>query len=284
MTYPTAHSHDRPTIFDVRQLRIYYRQQCLVDTLNLTIPENQIVALIGPSGSGKSLFLRCLNRLTDMMPPLRVTGHIFYRGRNLYDSGQDVACIRRQIGMIFERPHLFPKSIYDNVAFGARVNGYAGNMDELVERSLQQVHLWPEVKDRLSHNAMALPLGQQQQLCLARAIAVNPTVLLLDDPTLNLDALASRRLEALFSELKHRYTLIIATHDLQQAARLSDYTAFFHLKTDTGDQAVGYLVEYAETRALFQRPQQSLTYNYVTGRWDDLDDCPVAPPITAGDN
>lgn len=253
-------------ILEARELSIYHNNQRVIEALNLKIPEKQLVAFIGPSGSGKSILLRCFNRLTDLMPQLRVTGNIFYRGRNLYDPQWAVTSIRRQIGMIFSRPNPFPKSIYDNIAFGARVNGYTGNIDELVERSLQQVGLWDEVKDQLSLNGMALTIGQQQQLCIARAIAVNPAVLLLDNPTVDLDACTTSRLEELFSQLKKHYTLVMVTHNLRQAARISDYTAFFSTKVDARGHSIGYLVEYAPTSILFQRPQQALTQNYLTGR------------------
>ncbi|WP_448514788.1 phosphate ABC transporter ATP-binding protein [Parathermosynechococcus lividus] len=268
MTYSTAGSAtlSLPTVLDVQELSIYYHNQQVVDTVNLTIPEKQLVAFIGPSGSGKSTVLRCFNRLTDLIPQLQVTGRIFYRGKDLYDPQWDVTSIRRQIGMIFQQPNPFPKSIYDNIAFGARVNGYAGNIDELVEWSLQQVHLWDSVKDRLSVNAMALTIGQQQHLCIARAIALDPAVLLLDNPTVNLDTCSSSHLEELLSQLKKRYTLIMTTHNLRQAARISDYTAFFGTKMNASGHSIGYLVEYAPTSLLFQRPQQALTQRYVTGR------------------
>lgn len=253
------------TLLDVRHLSVFYRHQPLLRDISLRIPPRQLVTFIGASGVGKSLLLQCLNRFVELFPNLQVAGEIHYRQHNLYEW--EVSQLRCRIPIIFSRPSLFPKSIYDNVAFGARVNGYQGDLDALVQSSLEQVDLWQTLKNHLGEPALHLPLEQQQRLCLARAIALQPEILLLDDPCMGLDTAATRRIEECLCHLKQTYTLIMATHHLQQAARISDWTAFLALQTNPQGQAVGQLIEYAPTRLLFQRPQHPLTQDYVSGRF-----------------
>ncbi|URR35919.1 ATP-binding cassette domain-containing protein [Thermosynechococcus sp. HN-54] len=253
------------TLLDVHHLSVFYRHQLLVSNVSLRIPRRQLVMFIGASGSGKSLLLQCFNRLSEMLPGIHVTGAIYYRQHNLYDW--DAFQIRRRLPMIFSRPSLFPKSIYDNVAFGARVSGYQGDLDALVQSALAQVDLWETLKDHLDTPALHLSLEQQQRLCLARAIALQPEILLLDDPCMGLDTAATRRMEECLCHLKQTYTVIMATHHLRQAARISDWTAFLAVQPTSEGYAVNQLIEYAPTRLLFQKPQHPLTRNYVSGRF-----------------
>jgi phosphate transport system ATP-binding protein len=224
----------------------------------MDVPAKRITALIGPSGCGKSTLLRCMNRMNDLVPETRVEGQILFRGSDVYAADADPVEVRRRIGMVFQKPNPFPKSIYDNIAFGPRVNGFRGNLDELVERSLRLAALWDEVKDKLRQSGMALSGGQQQRLCIARALAVEPEVILMDEPCSALDPIATARIEELMVELKNRYTLVIVTHNMQQASRVSDYTAFLYL---------GELIEYQETEKLFINPLKAQTEDYITGRF-----------------
>jgi phosphate transport system ATP-binding protein len=227
------------------------------------VPRNKITALIGPSGCGKSTLLRSFNRMNDLIDTARIEGTVRYHGVDLYADGVDPVEVRRRIGMVFQKPNPFPKSIYDNVAFGPKVAGYRGDMDELVERSLRRAALWDDVKDKLKQAGTALSGGQQQRLCIARAIAVEPDVILMDEPCSALDPIATLRIEELMRELKENYTIVIVTHNMQQAARASDYTAFLTM----GEDRAGYLVEMAPTDELFTRPANRLTEDYITGRF-----------------
>lgn len=229
--------------------------------IDLTIPEKRVTALIGPSGCGKSTFLRSINRMNDLIPGVRHTGDIRMRGRSVYERGEDVVHLRKRIGMVFQKSNPFPKSIYDNVAYGVRVNGLAKGrraLDEIVERSLVRAALWDEVKDRLQKSALGLSGGQQQRLCIARALAVEPEVLLMDEPASALDPIATQKIEELIYELKDEYTIVIVTHNMQQAARVSDFTAFFYM---------GQLVEVGRTQQIFTMPREERTEAYVTGRF-----------------
>lgn len=248
---------------EARGMDVYYAQFRAVKGINVKFPTRKITALIGPSGCGKSTVLRSFNRMNDLVPVARVQGEVLYRGNNIYDRNVDPVEIRRRIGMVFQKPNPFAKSIYENVAWGARINGYKGNMDELVESSLRQAALWDEVKDKLNQSGYSLSGGQQQRLCIARTIAVKPEIILMDEPTSALDPVATLRIEELIQELKQNYTIIIVTHNMQQAARASDFTAFFNMDEDRA----GYLVEYNATNTLFTNPQNELTEQYITGRF-----------------
>jgi phosphate transport system ATP-binding protein len=232
----------------------------------MEIHRNLVTAIIGPSGCGKSTFIRCLNRMNDLVPSAKVEGRILYHGTDLYGPGVDAAEVRRRIGMVFQKPNPFPKSIYDNVAWGPRVLGMKKGLDERVEKALRGAALWDEVKDRLKKSALALSGGQQQRLCIARAIAIEPDVLLLDEPASALDPIATSAIEELMHELKRDYTLVIVTHNMQQAARVADMTAFFSLDVSDGKRS-GILVEYDETEKIFTRPEDKRTEGYVTGRF-----------------
>ncbi|MEO6059967.1 MAG: phosphate ABC transporter ATP-binding protein PstB [Candidatus Limnocylindria bacterium] len=250
-------------IFDLRELSCFYGSFRAVREINLQISKGMITAIIGPSGCGKSTLLRSLNRMNDLIPTAHTTGEALYRGVNLYDPAVDPVEVRRRIGMVFQKPNPFPKSIYDNVAFGPRIAGFRGDMDDLVEGSLRRAALWDEVKDKLRSPGTALSGGQQQRLCIARAIAVEPDVILMDEPCSALDPLATLRIEELMQELKQNYTIVIVTHNMQQAARVSDVTAFLSMGTDRA----GYLVEVAATEQIFTRPEHKLTEDYITGRF-----------------
>ena len=231
------------------------------------VNRGEVLAVIGSSGCGKSTLLRCYNRLNDLIPGARVEGKITYQGTELYDSRVDPVEVRRRIGMVFQKPNPFPKSIYENIAFGARVNGYKGNMDELVERSLRGAALWDEVKDKLKASGLSLSGGQQQRLCIARAIAIEPEVILMDEPCSALDPISTLRVEDLMHELKKQFTIIIVTHNMQQASRVADYTAFFNAEAGNGGSRYGYLVEYDRTENIFNSPRQQATQDYVSGRF-----------------
>jgi len=262
-----AHEDVEP-VFDVQDLDFYYGGFQALRDVSLTIPQQQITAFIGPSGCGKSTFLRCLNRMNDLIPETRVDGSIRYHGQDLYGSNVDPIEVRRRIGMVFQKPNPFPKSIYDNVAFGPKVNGRKSkNMDDVVERSLRQAALWDEVKDKLKQSAFSLSGGQQQRLCIARAIAVEPEVILMDEPCSALDPIATIRIEELMCELKQDYTIVIVTHNMQQAARVSDYTAFFTTKVDDHGSRTGVLVEVDDTNTIFTAPSDQRTDDYITGRF-----------------
>lgn len=248
---------------EAKDVNIFYGSFRAIRDVNLKLPERKISAFIGPSGCGKSTMLRAFNRMNDLIPIASMQGEILFEGINLYDSAVDPVEVRRRIGMVFQKPNPFPKSIYENVAWGAKINGYQGNMDELVEQSLRQAALWDEVKDKLDQSGLSLSGGQQQRLCIARAIAVQPDVILMDEPCSALDPIATLKIEELMRELVRDYTLVIVTHNMQQAARASDYTAFFMVD----DQRTGHLVEFALTDEIFTNPQDKRTEDYITGRF-----------------
>ncbi len=247
-----------------RNLNVWYGDKLVVKDINIQIPSRKITAIIGPSGCGKSTFLRCFNRMNDLILGARVGGEVLYHGQNIYAPGVDPVEVRRRIGMVFQKPNPFPKSIYENVAYGPRINGYKGNLDELVERALRQAALWDEVKDKLKESGLALSGGQQQRLCIARALAVEPEILLMDEPASALDPIATLKIEELLQELKKDYTIVIVTHNMQQAARASDYTAMMML---TEDSKSGTVIEFDETINIFTRPKDRRTEDYVTGRF-----------------
>jgi phosphate transport system ATP-binding protein len=256
----------RDVVFDVRGLTASYGRVTAVSDVDLEIYRNVITAVIGPSGCGKSTFIRCLNRMNDLVPGAKIDGQILYDGDDLYASGVDPVEVRRRIGMVFQKANPFPKSIYDNVAWGPRVLGMKKELDARVEKALRGAALWDEVKDRLKKNALSLSGGQQQRLCIARAIAVEPDVLLLDEPASALDPIATSAIEELMHELKRDYTLVIVTHNMQQAARVADLTAFFSLEVDDNFRS-GVLVEYDQTGKIFTNPSDQRTEDYVTGRF-----------------
>jgi phosphate transport system ATP-binding protein len=256
----------RDVIFDVQNLRASYGSSDAIAGVTLQIHRNLITAVIGPSGCGKTTFLRSLNRMNDSIPDFRIDGKILYHGRDIYGSGVDRVEVRRRIGMVFQKPNPFPKSIYDNVAWAPRNLGMKAGLDERVERALRGAALWDEVKDRLKQSALGLSGGQQQRLCIARAIAIEPDVLLLDEPASALDPVATASIEELMHTLKARYTIVIVTHNMQQAARVADRTAFFTLGT-VGGRRAGVLVEYDDTEVMFTRPSDPRTGDYVTGRF-----------------
>ena len=247
-------------ILQVKDLDLWYGAHQALHSVSMDIPEKSITAFIGPSGCGKSTFLKTLNRMNDLVPGVEITGEVRYRGEDIYAPGTDVCRLRREIGMVFQKPNPFPMSIYDNIAYGPRTHGIRSKtkLDELVERSLRGAAIWDEVKDRLKKNALGLSGGQQQRLCIARALAVEPAVLLMDEPTSALDPISTSRIEELTMELKERYTIVIVTHNMQQAVRISDRTAFFLL---------GELVEYGATEQVFSAPAEKRTEDYITGRF-----------------
>jgi phosphate transport system ATP-binding protein len=253
-------------IFEVRDVGVSYDGSPAVRNISLDIGRKRITALIGPSGCGKSTLIRCFNRMNDLIPSASVDGSILYHGQDLYAQDVDPVEVRKLIGMVFQKPNPFPKSIYDNVAFGPRVIGMRRDMDGIVERALQRAALWDEVKDRLKENAYRLSGGQQQRLCIARCLAVEPDVILMDEPCSALDPIATARIEDLMLELKSRYSIVIVTHNMQQAARVSDMTAVLMPEVRDGDNTVGHIVEYAETNKIFTNPDSKRTEDYVTGR------------------
>ncbi len=259
-------SDEHAVILELSDVNAYYGDFHAVDSVSLPIREKEVTAFIGPSGCGKSTVIRSINRMNDLIPTARIEGAITYHGVDLYAPGVDPVEVRRRIGMVFQKPNPFPKSIYDNVAFGPKISKYSGDMDELVERSLTRAALWDEVKDKLSDSAYALSGGQQQRLCIARAIATSPDVLLMDEPASALDPIATLRIEELMYELKQEYTIVIVTHNMQQAARVSDRTAFFSVDVKEG-QRTGRLVEFADTATIFTNPQHDETEDYITGRF-----------------
>ena len=261
----------RPTpaaepIFEVVGVGVTYDDNPAVRNITLDIGRNRITALIGPSGCGKSTLIRCFNRMNDLIPGATVEGSILYHGQDLYDPQVDPVEVRKLIGMVFQKPNPFPKSIYDNIAFGPRVIGREGNMDGIVEQALRHAALWDEVKDRLKDNAYRLSGGQQQRLCIARCLAVEPDVILMDEPCSALDPIATAKIEDLMLELKNDYSIVIVTHNMQQAARVSDMTAVLMPEVREGDQTIGHIVEYAETNRIFTNPDSKRTEEYVTGR------------------
>jgi phosphate transport system ATP-binding protein len=259
----TASVEAREHVFEVRDFSAYYGEFRAIRDIDLDVPKNQITAFIGPSGCGKSTLLRCFNRMNDLVPGAHIKGKIYYHGVDLYDSRVDAVEVRRRIGMVFQKPNPFPKSIYDNIAFGPKIAGYKGDMDELVEGSLKRAAIWDEVKDKLKQPGTALSGGQQQRLCIARAIAVQPDVILMDEPCSALDPVATLKIEELMFELRDDYTILIVTHNMQQAARASDETVFLTM----GDDRAGYLVEKGPTNEIFTNPKNQLTEDYVSGRF-----------------
>jgi phosphate transport system ATP-binding protein len=257
----------REVVFETTDLSVFYGDFRAVRDVSLPIYRNQITALIGPSGCGKTTVLRCFNRMNDLIEGARVEGTILYHGIDLYDPRVDPVEVRRRVGMVFQKPNPFPKSIHDNVAFGPRIAGFKGNMDDLVEEALHRAALWDEVKDKLKESGMALSGGQQQRLCIARAIATKPDVILMDEPCSALDPIATLRIEELMGELIEDYTIIIVTHNMQQAARVSDRTAFFTVDVRQDGQRTGTLVEYDRTEKMFTNPSEKRTEDYVTGRF-----------------
>jgi phosphate transport system ATP-binding protein len=255
-------------IFDVDDVHVYYGEHKAIRDVSLRIQRNEITALIGPSGCGKSTFIRCLNRMNDLIPAARVEGHVVYHGEDLYDERIDPVSVRKRIGMVFQKPNPFPKSIYDNIAFGPRVIGMRGDMDEIVESALKRAALWDETKDRLKTNAFGMSGGQQQRLCIARALATQPDVLLMDEPCSALDPISTGRIEDLMVELKQSYSIVIVTHNMQQAARVSDKTAFFSVELDeSAKHRTGHVVEYDVTDKIFTNPEDKRTEDYVTGKF-----------------
>ena len=247
-------------ILEAKSLHLWYGQNHALHDVSVAIPERQITAFIGPSGCGKSTFLRTLNRMNDLIPSVKIQGQVDFHGKNIYDAGVDPTLLRKRIGMVFQKANPFPMSIYDNVAYGPRTHGVRSHakLDDIVERSLRSAAIWDEVKDRLKKSAMGLSGGQQQRLCIARALAVKPEVLLMDEPTSALDPGSTMKVEELMSELKKNYTVVIVTHNMQQAARVSDNTAFFYM---------GQMVEFGDTRKIFTNPDKVETQNYITGRF-----------------
>jgi phosphate transport system ATP-binding protein len=248
------------SVISVQELCLWYGEHQALKNVSIEIPEKSITALIGPSGCGKSTFLKTLNRMNDLIPGVKITGSVEYKGENIFDPAMDVNELRRQVGMVFQKPNPFPMSIYDNIAYGPRTHGIRSKakLDDIVERSLRGAAIWDEVKDRLKKNALGLSGGQQQRLCIARALAVEPDVLLMDEPTSALDPISTSKIEDLAMQLKEKYTIVIVTHNMQQAVRISDSTAFFLL---------GELVEYGDSEQLFSNPRDKRTEDYITGRF-----------------
>lgn len=258
------------TVFRLKDCDIYYGKNKAVRDVTMDIPPRQITAFIGPSGCGKSTIIRCLNRLNDLIEVFRLDGTVLYHGQNLYDKDIDPVEVRRRIGMVFQRPNPFPKTIYDNIAYGPRVNGFKGSsdeMDEIVETSLKRAVLWDEVKDKLQESGFSLSGGQQQRLCIARAIAVEPDVVLMDEPCSALDPISTLKVEELMMELREKYTIVIVTHNMQQATRVADKTAFFNAEATESGGKVGYLAEVNDTQEIFGNPQREETRDYVSGRF-----------------
>ncbi|HEY6142347.1 MAG TPA: phosphate ABC transporter ATP-binding protein PstB [Flavobacterium sp.] len=245
---------------EVNDLSLYYGEKKALNNISMQIPANKVTALIGPSGCGKSTFLRCINRMNDLIPSVKITGEMLVEGIDIYDKNVDVVNIRKKIGMVFQKSNPFPKSIYENIAYGPRINGLKDKtqLDEIVETSLRQAAIWDELKDRLDDSAMGLSGGQQQRLCIARTLAVSPDIILMDEPASALDPISTSKIEELVHELKEQYTIIIVTHNMQQAARTSDHTAFFYM---------GELIEMGKTNAIFTKPEQKQTEDYITGRF-----------------
>jgi len=258
---------ERPVLFDVRDLGVRYGAHVALNNVSMKIYRNQVTAFIGPSGCGKSTFIRCFNRMNDLIESARVTGRVLYHGQDLYGPDVDPVEVRKLIGMVFQKPNPFPKSIYDNVAFGPRVLGLKSELDERVERALRSAALWEEVKDRLKMNALSLSGGQQQRLCIARCLAVEPDVLLMDEPASALDPISTAAIEDLMHELRSDYTIVIVTHNMQQAGRVADMTAFFSVDIGDDGQRTGVLVEYDDTQQIFTNPADERTEGYVTGRF-----------------
>jgi phosphate transport system ATP-binding protein len=264
--FPTSHAANGKLAIEARELNSFYGNFRAVKDINLPIERQKITAIIGPSGCGKSTMLRSFNRMNELVPTAHANGRVLFHGKNIYDPDVDPVEVRRRIGMVFQKPNPFPKSIYENIAWGARINGFRGlraELDELVERSLISAALWDEVKDKLQQSGLSLSGGQQQRLCIARTIAVKPEIILMDEPASALDPIATLKIEELMHDLAQNYTIIIVTHNMQQAARVSDFTAFFTMDTDRA----GMLVEYGQTTQIFTNPQDQRTEDYITGRF-----------------
>ena len=254
---------DHGNALEVRDLSVYYGHFCALRDVTMNIASRRITAIIGPSGCGKSTLIRCLNRMNDLIPTFRADGEVLFEGENLYDKSVDSVEVRRRIGMVFQRPNPFPKSIYENVAFGLKINGVRGNRDEIVENALRRAALWDDVKDKLNQSALSLSGGQQQRLCIARALAVEPEVILMDEPASALDPIATLRIEELMHELARDYTIAIVTHNMQQAARVSDFTAVMMMAEDRA----GEMIEFGHTNEIFTNPKDARTEGYITGRF-----------------
>ncbi len=261
-----SQANENQYAIEAKDLSVFYGDFRAIEAINLQVIAQKITALIGPSGCGKSTVLRSFNRMNDLIPTARAEGEVLFHGKNIYDADVDPVEVRRRIGIVFQKPNPFPKSIYDNVAWGAKINGFKGSkrdMEELVESSLRSAAIWDEVKDKLDQSGLSLSGGQQQRLCIARTIAVKPEIILMDEPASALDPISTLRIEELIQKLKEKYTIVIVTHNMQQAARASDYTAFFNMNTERA----GYLVEYDDTEKIFTRPDHKLTEQYITGRF-----------------
>jgi len=257
---------DKP-VFRTEDLDIYYGKFLAVEKIEMQIPQKQVTALIGPSGCGKSTLLRCFNRLNDLIDGFHIEGKIYYHDIDLYQPEVDAVEVRRRIGMVFQKPNPFPKSIYDNIAYGPRILGHEGSLDDIVEQSLRSAALWDEVKDKLQANGMSLSGGQQQRLCIARTVAVKPDVVLMDEPCASLDPISTLKVEELIHDLKQNYSIIIVTHNMQQATRVADMTAFFNARATEAGGKRGYLVEYGATQSIFENPREQATQDYVSGRF-----------------
>jgi phosphate transport system ATP-binding protein len=269
-SHPTQTESGLKTVLETRSVDVYYGSFLAVKGTTMQVAERHVTSLIGPSGCGKSTVLRCFNRMNDLVAGARVEGPVLYHGQNLYDDDIDPVEVRRRIGMVFQKPNPFPKTVFENIAFGPRINGFKGDRNELaelVENSLRQAALWEEVKDKLNDSGLALSGGQQQRLCIARALAVRPDVILMDEPCSALDPISTRRIEELIEELKQNYTIVIVTHNMQQAARISDYTAFFNAELNEKGDRVGRLVEFNRTDMIFNQPTQTATKEYVGGHF-----------------
>jgi phosphate transport system ATP-binding protein len=254
-------------VLQTEALDVFYGSHKAVTQVSINIKYGQVVAFIGPSGCGKSTVLRCFNRMNDLVSSARIQGKVYFDGDDIYGSKVDPVRLRSRIGMVFQKPNPFPKSIYENIAFGARINGYQGNMDDLVESSLKKASLWDDVKDKLKQSGLALSGGQQQRLCIARTIAIQPEVILMDEPCAALDPISTLKIEELIHELKQQFTIVMVTHNMQQALRVSDYTAFFNAESTGKGAKVGYLVECDETKNIFHNPKEQATHDYISGRF-----------------
>ncbi len=263
----TPSAASKQVVFDADEIRVFYGKSLALRDVTMDIHRHQVTAFIGPSGCGKSTFIRCFNRMNDLIEGARIEGRVLYHGEDLYGDQVDPVEVRKLIGMVFQKPNPFPKSIYDNIAFGPRVLGLKDSLDERVEHALSRAALWDEVKDRLKHNAYGLSGGQQQRLCIARCIAVDPEVILMDEPCSSLDPISTTSIEDLMHELKREYTIIIVTHNMQQAARVADKTAFFSIELREDGGRTGVLVEYDDTTRIFTNPADKRTEDYVTGRF-----------------
>ncbi|GAB4546984.1 MAG: phosphate ABC transporter ATP-binding protein PstB [Pleurocapsa sp.] len=263
----SQNSQPTETILKAEDVTVSYDGFKALRGVYMEISKNQVTALIGPSGCGKSTLLRCFNRLNDLIDGCKVEGKVIYRDKNLYGNKIDSVEVRRCIGMVFQKPNPFPKSIYENIAYGARINGYDGKMDDLVEESLRQAAIWDEVKDKLKQSGLSLSGGQQQRLCIARAVALKPDVVLMDEPCSSLDPVSTSKVEDLIHELKEKYTIVIVTHNMQQATRVADMTAFFNAEEGESGNRFGYLVEYDKTEHIFENPQEESTQKYVSGHF-----------------